>query len=96
MMEASTIIGDFGDSIVSGIATPRLCCTCAYHRFVKPVIGREDMPRLKGPYRNGHSQPPCTLCSANPRYELLYSSDGGTRRLKVLGETNLIRLKREI
>jgi len=80
MMEASSL----GDMMVSGIPMPGPCKSCVYRRFVSPKIGHEDMPRLRGPIRNGHSQSPCTMCSANPRFSVMYSSAGGTRRLKGL------------
>jgi hypothetical protein len=85
-----------GDLSPAEMKLPRLCRTCVYHRFVAPPIGIEDMPRLRGVRRNGHSEPPCTLCSCNPHYKLLYCSDGGTRRLRELGQTTLVRIPEEV
>lgn len=76
---------------------PRLCRTCAYHRYVQTLVGFDDEPRLRGGmFHTGRSEEPCKKCSANPRFELYYSPMRRSRRLRTFGDSNLVRLAREI
>ena len=70
------------DTLLTRRGSPSLCRTCVYLRYVNPVIGREDMPRLRGVYRKGHSEEPCDLCSWNPRFHVFYVSRITVRQLK--------------
>lgn len=72
-----------GDVTATEMAMPTLCRTCVYRERLNRPLGREDQPRLRGIYRNGHIERPCILCNCNPHLRLFYAPNSGrVRQLK--------------